>query len=230
MEGSRKTFGRLGLHMNAKFPRIAHLPWSPGATSDDRRLENVDRFIGRTVLVTEKLDGANVCFTSEQVYARSHSGPPKGPMFDRLKAVHAAMAPRIDGYLSVFCEWCMYVHSTEYEDLPSPPLFVIGIRDDDTRTWWSWKDTNEYANEIGLQVPPLMSEMTVHGDADLRKMVEVCAGRPSSYGKRCEGVVVRVPGPVADEHFGKFFAKHVNAGFVGGTALGAELQEQGLAG
>lgn len=42
-----------------KYPRTFHLPWSLGATSDDKVLKNVDHFEGTCVVITEKMDGEN---------------------------------------------------------------------------------------------------------------------------------------------------------------------------
>lgn len=176
--------------------------------------------------VTEKMDGANVCLTAEQVYARSHSGPAKGRMFDRLKGIHAETRHMIPSYLSVFCEWCMYVHTVEYTSLPSP-LLVIGVRDDDTGTWFGWRETDVFANRIGLRTVPSLDVRPIETEDALRRLVENCASFPSNFGKRSEGVVVRVSEPVADERFGKFFAKFVNEGFEPGEQLG-ELKGQGF--
>jgi hypothetical protein len=47
--------GVLGIFIDrVKYPRTYHSPWSPGATSDDRILPNMENFIGRRVIVTEK--------------------------------------------------------------------------------------------------------------------------------------------------------------------------------
>lgn len=54
-----------------KYPRTFHLPWSPGATSDDRTLKNTANFEGKQVIVTEKFDGENTTMTADRIYARS---------------------------------------------------------------------------------------------------------------------------------------------------------------
>jgi hypothetical protein len=115
--------------VSKKFPRISHLPWSPGGTRDDRRLLDVSGLLGATLVITEKLDGANICFCRDTVYARSHSGPVKHPAFDFLKAFHARIKTLLRPEESVFCEYCYAVHTIEYELLPSY-LFAIGIRND----------------------------------------------------------------------------------------------------
>lgn len=46
-----------------KYPRSFHLPWSRGYTHDDKVAKNVNHFIGKEVVVTEKLDGKALRFT-----------------------------------------------------------------------------------------------------------------------------------------------------------------------
>ncbi|MFE9924807.1 RNA ligase family protein, partial [Streptomyces sp. NPDC005774] len=45
--------------MRVHYPRTPHLPWSPGAASDDIRAGDLSGLRGREVVVTEKLDGEN---------------------------------------------------------------------------------------------------------------------------------------------------------------------------
>jgi hypothetical protein len=40
-----------------KYPRTFHLPYSFGRTSDDKVLKTDDQFIGKHVVITEKMDG-----------------------------------------------------------------------------------------------------------------------------------------------------------------------------
>ena len=96
---------------SAKFPRMPHLPWSPGCTSDDRRLKAVDHLLGKVLVNTEKMDGSNLCLTRETVYARSHSGPPRHPSFDLAKSIWSEVRGLLPSGTSVFAEWCYAKHS-----------------------------------------------------------------------------------------------------------------------
>jgi len=40
-----------------KYPRTVHLPFSPGATNDDKIICNMDSFVGKEIVITEKMDG-----------------------------------------------------------------------------------------------------------------------------------------------------------------------------
>lgn len=40
-----------------KYPRTFHLPFSLCISSDDKRLSDDEHFIGKTIVMTEKMDG-----------------------------------------------------------------------------------------------------------------------------------------------------------------------------
>ena len=54
-----------------KYPRTWHLPWSPGATKDDRVLPDTAHFNSQEVVVTVKMDGENTTLYPDYLHARS---------------------------------------------------------------------------------------------------------------------------------------------------------------
>ena len=54
-----------------KYPKTYHLTWSPGVTHDDKIISSLDNFIGKRVIVTEKLDGECTTITKGNIHARS---------------------------------------------------------------------------------------------------------------------------------------------------------------
>lgn len=64
-----------------KCPRAYHLPYSPRATKDDKKLKDnwLDYFKNQEIVITEKLDGENTAFTSQDVYASSNGAPTRTP-------------------------------------------------------------------------------------------------------------------------------------------------------
>ena len=64
-----------------KCPRTYHLPYSPRATKDDKKLKDnwLDYFKNQEIVITEKLDGENTAFTSQDVYASSHGASTRTP-------------------------------------------------------------------------------------------------------------------------------------------------------
>ena len=199
--------------MSAKYPRTAHLPWSPGGTNDDRRLKSVDHFLGQSLVVTEKLDGSNLCMTSEAIFARSHSGPPSHPSFDPAKAVWASGRHLLVENHSYFGEWCFAVHSIEYETLPSY-FHLFGIRDDTLGRWLSWDAVDFLAREPGFSTVPVLAKLLANTSKELQDPIEKLAQEPSVYGPTREGIVVRVAREFGDDQFSLQCAKWVRANHV----------------
>jgi hypothetical protein len=54
-----------------KYPRTYHLPWSLGSTNDDKFLESTKAFVGKTIVITEKMDGENTNMYPNRIHARS---------------------------------------------------------------------------------------------------------------------------------------------------------------
>ena len=52
-----------------KFPKILHLPWSPGVSDDDKILDTFSHFEGQEIVVTEKLDGENTSLYREYIHS-----------------------------------------------------------------------------------------------------------------------------------------------------------------
>ncbi len=194
--------------MSAKYPRSFHLPWSPGGTSDDKRLKDVSALVGVEIVITEKCDGSNLTYTRTAVFSRSHSGPPAHPSFALAKATHGRIARMVSEGLSVFCEYCYAVHSIAYDALPDYSL-VFGVRDDADGTWWDWDMVSAQAADLGLPTVPLVFRGTVATEADLRALTESLSREPSAFGGQREGVVVRRAGSFHDADFSKNLGKWV---------------------
>lgn len=194
--------------VSAKYPRSFHLPWSPGGTSDDKRLKDVSGLVGVEIVITEKCDGSNLTYTRTAVYSRSHSGPPGHPSFHIAKATHAQIAHLLSEGLSVFCEYCYAVHSIAYGALPSYSL-VFGVRDDVENVWWDWDMTTIQAESLGLPTVPLLFRGAVRSEDELRDLTVRLSNEPSALGGAREGVVVRRAGQFKDAEFPKSLGKWV---------------------
>ncbi len=199
--------------MSAKYPRSFHLPWSPGGTSDDKRMRDVGGLLGVEIVVTEKCDGSNLAYTRDGVFARSHAKAPVHPSFDRAKATHAMVGPRLSPGTSVFCEYCYAVHSLVYEGLPDTSM-VFGVRDDEQRRWWAWDMVALQAESMGLPTVPVLFRGRVSSERALRALTDELAHEPSALGGVREGVVVRVADEFDDDRFGRCLAKWVRADHV----------------
>lgn len=199
-----------------KFPRILHVPFSPGVSSDDKvaKRSELESIVGIPLIVTEKMDGSNVCLTRDDCFARSHASAPTHASFDMLKALHADIRFDIPKDVHVFGEWLYAVHSIKYDDLPSY-LMIFGARQGDI--WWSWEDVREVANELRVPtVPALFQNLKCRNIHELDCIVSIAKYTFRSDLPRWdrEGVVVRPLGEFADADFSKKVFKWVRSNHV----------------
>jgi hypothetical protein len=176
-------------------------------------MPDIRGLLGVELVMTEKLDGSNLCLTRGNVFARSHSGAPGHPSFNAAKRMHAQIKERIPEGISVFGEWCYAVHSIQYVKMPHW-FFVFGVRDDNTEVWKSWVDVQVLAGDLGLETAPLLRHGVCLTEADLRGWTSEQMWRSSEYGGEREGVVVRVLGAFRDENFEHSVGKLVRANHV----------------
>lgn len=101
-----------------KYPRTPHLPWSPGVQSDDKKLSDVSHFEGKTVYITEKLDGENTTMYRDHIHARSIDSSTN---FTRswVQQFHASIAHNIPEGWRIVGENVWAEHSIRYENLES---------------------------------------------------------------------------------------------------------------
>lgn len=200
-----------------KYPRTYHLPWSPGATRDDRIQTDLSNLIGKEIIISEKLDGSNVMLSSEGVFARSHSGPPTHPSFNALKPLYYSIKDNLSNY-DLFGEWCYAKHSIQYSELPSY-LLCFGIRyKEDTHPydnfWMNWHEFVKVCKSLDLHTTPVLYQGVISSEKELEKLVNSLAGQPSACGGLREGVVVRVAESFPDTVFSTHVCKWVRAGHV----------------
>ena len=210
--GSRTDGGARSRPMSEKYPRMPHLPWSPGVTSDDRIIESLDALLGAPLIFTEKMDGSNVCLEREQVFARSHTESPRHESFDALKALHAGLRFVIPSEWQLFGEWLWARHSIAYDRLPAY-LLLFGIRDQSQREWLSWAEQEEWAGAHGFRLVPVLWRGVCPTEEALRSTVLAHTNRPA-FSQEQEGLVVRVSGSIPSGDFARRVAKWVRPSHV----------------
>ena len=135
-----------------KYPRTPHLPWSPGATNDDRVLENTRHFLGKAVIVTEKMDGENTTLYKDYIHARSLDSPSHISQ-SLVRAIHAQIKHLIPPDLRICGENLYARHSIHYGNLPST-FMVFSIWEGDMCV--SWKETEEWCRLLNLVTVPVI--------------------------------------------------------------------------
>lgn len=189
-----------------KYPRTYHLPWSPGATSDDRIADDPDAmFSGQEVVITEKMDGENCTLYRDGLHARSLEYSPH-PSRDRVKALWASIAHEIPDGWRVCGENLTAEHSIHYTGLRS--FFQVFSVWDERNVCLAWPNTEEWAALLGLATVPVIASATLFGNVSIA--IEGLAGSDPDR----EGYVVRRAGDFHYREFRGCVAKWVRPGHV----------------
>ena len=201
--------------VSPKYPRTFHLPWSKGATNDDKRATSVEGLIGKPIIISDKIDGSNTSLEAEACFARTHSGSPTHPSFDGFKALHAAIKHEITTDTQLFGEWVFARHSIEYTELPAYFL-LFGVRylEEPDYLWGSWEEVEFWSKEIAVPTVPILFQGIISSEKELQELTESLMIQPSVCGGIREGVVVRIADAFNDDDFSSCVMKCVRANHV----------------
>lgn len=186
--------------MRFKYPRTFHLPWSPGATSDDKVMKSTSSFNGRRVIVTTKMDGENTSLYQDYLHARSMDGSGGGEERSMIKAFHAQIRDDIPEYMRVCVENLYARHSIHYDDLET---YFMGISVWEENKCYSWDNTLTWFMLLGITPVPVLYDGIYN--EDLIKTL---------HDDRHEGYVVRLAEPFYYDQFPTYVGKYVRAGHV----------------
>jgi hypothetical protein len=169
-----------------KYPRTYHLSWSEGLQNDDRKIDNLNNFIGKEVVVTEKIDGESTSLYSDHIHARSLDSK-HHPSRTWIKVLHGKIQNELNSGWRICGENAYALHSIHYKNLESY-FYVFGIYDDENQCL-SWDDTVEFCNLFNLITAPVL----YRGIWDENKIKACWTGKSTaSPGDEQEGYVVRV--------------------------------------
>lgn len=183
----------------SKYNRTYHLPWSPGATSDDKISTDVENLVGTEIVITEKLDGENTGMTDKGVYARSHAAFTTSPWSREVRLLHKMkVEDQLGEGVFLFGENMEGVHSIEYTNLDSY-FYIFGVRDNNI--WIPWQQVEEYSYLLDIPTVPVLFRGVVNSVKELKDLVEDLVSKPSKLGGPIEGVVVRNAGMFHNDDF-----------------------------
>jgi predicted kinase len=187
--------------MRVHYPRTPHLPWSPGASTDDVRVTNLDGLVGREVVVTEKLDGENTTLYADGLHAQSIDSA-HHPSRAWVKSLQGLVGASIPPGWRVCGESMFARHSLAYDDLESW-FYAFSVWDGDRCL--GWDETVRFTRKLGVPVPPVL----------WRGMFDEKALRaPRLDLTRQEGYVVRTVDGFDRNEFTGHVAKWVRRGHV----------------
>jgi len=191
-----------------KYPRSPHLPWSPGATSDDKfissadlqKLKNAPQFV-----VTEKMDGGNLTFYKDAFHGRSKDSGTHA-WDTAAKALWASVRFMIPEGWRVSGESMYARRSVAYDELPGVYL-IFGAWDENNNAL-DWDTVVSLAEEMNVPTVPLIYRGDSWDDAINAWSL---SGRNESFS---EGFVVRNSSSFHYDDFSKNLAKYVRADHV----------------
>jgi len=198
-------------NMKYKYPRTKHFVWSPGATSDDKILKDTSCFNGKTVVITEKMDGENSTLGRDYYHARSLDSRDHSSR-SWIKQFHASIKNDIpEGYR--ICGENLYArHSVEYNDLKS--YFYCFSIWDDKNYCLSWDDTVEFCELLNIVTVPIIAQSTLWDERTPGMIKEYILDVMNRDGKLHEGYVVRNADKFHYDDFGSNVAKFVRPNHV----------------
>ncbi|PZT76070.1 MULTISPECIES: RNA ligase family protein [unclassified Streptomyces] len=204
--------------MRIHYPRTPHLPWSPGASSDDVRMTDLPALAGTEVVVTEKLDGENTTLYADGLHARSLDSA-HHPSRTWVKALQARIGPRVPRGWRICGENMFARHSLAYDALESH-FYGFSVWDGDRCL--GWDETVGFLRSLGVPAPPVLWRGVF--DAKALRALKPDTGRQ-------EGYVVRPAAGFPAALFGRVVGKWVRPGHVVTDThwMHAEVVENGLA-
>lgn len=137
-----------------KFPRIPHLPWSPGATSDDKMLTDVSCFEGQEIVVMDKMDGENTTvYPDGYCHARSTDSA-HHPSRSWMKSFVPTFAHQIPEGHRICGENLFAYHSVYYHNLPS--YFLVFAIYDEKNNSLPWDEVESICQILDLHTVPVL--------------------------------------------------------------------------
>jgi ATP-dependent RNA circularization protein (DNA/RNA ligase family) len=150
-----------------RFPHTPHLAWlGAGHPRDDKVLSalEVQQLFSGEVVIEEKIDGANVGFSSDangHVRAQNRGSyleprachPQFKPLFRWLEPRADALRDALRPGLMLFGEWCWAVHTVRYTALPDWFL-AFDVLDRVRSEFWSTERRDALVRDLGLATTP----------------------------------------------------------------------------
>jgi ATP-dependent RNA circularization protein (DNA/RNA ligase family) len=197
-----------------KYPSTYHWPWSKTVHRDDSYHKNHENFLGRPVIITEKIDGGNTGLFNGEVYARSVTQPSHDGWMAMVRKNHAwkTNAPEFKD-MEIYGEDIYGIHSIEYapvNELDTYMIFAVRFQDE----FLSWDDVCSIATAMDIKTVPVLAETTYESASELTAVLEAFTDQPSRIGTDREGCVVRSPEAFLASEFGDNVCKYVRANHV----------------
>jgi len=194
-----------------KFSRTFHLPWSLGATDDDKTytLKEVEQmFDGKEVVISEKIDGENSTVYSDGFcHARSVDSA-HHPSRTFLKAKAKQIGCDLPKGWRLVGENVYAKHSIAYTELPD--YFILFGVVDEKNIARPWDEVEEWAALLDIPHVPVIWR----GIWDTKKIMGLYPFKSKVGGEVAEGYVVRMANSFPMDQYVQNTAKFVRKNHV----------------
>lgn len=188
------------------YPSTPHWPWSETVHRDDSYHKDPVFFVGKEVVITEKLDGGNTCLARGEVFARSTFLPSHDGWFAEVRARHAYKTVGISPNVFTYGEDLYGIHSIEYDPLEDT-YYVFNVRNLDY--WYAWDEVIEHAFELDLRVAPVAFRGYFNSVDAITEWMRENRQKPSALGPEKEGFVMRLADGFDTADFSTCVCKYV---------------------
>ena len=188
-----------------RYPRTPYWPWSPSNPPVHRFCPSAERFVGREIVVTEKLDGACTALHNGNALTRDGSGN-AAPWLQMARKHHAWKTSGLD--VVIYGEDLMAVHSITYEPIRESETLraFAALRDG---RFASWNELTALTDELSIPRAPLLFRGIMRNIRQLHDLIMEAHERPSELGGAREGVVVRTADSFPEDEFSLNVCKSV---------------------
>lgn len=200
-----------------KYPRTPHWPDSASIHADDRVHPHPERFVGREVVVTEKLDGSLTCLHRGEIYGRSMAGPSGAPWLAMVRKHHSWKCDARHDH-AIYGEDMYGVHSIEYGPVLETETFrVFGVRKGDSGDdrFLDWNTVAEVALGHDIPLVPVVFRGSFASVSAVTAFFRTEIVKPSRIGgPDCEGFVMRDADAIQFADFRNAVVKYVRPNHV----------------
>ena len=196
----------------SKYNRSNHLFFfSPNLQNDDRKADSIFPLLNREIIISEKLDGSNTCFTKDFCFGRSHAAPTNNPWDVKVRELHSILKHSISEGMWLFGEGMEAIHSITYSNLTSV-FYLFNIKYENK--WLSWQEVEDYAYLLDIPTVPVLYKGIFKTEKELKDTIIKLAEQPSELGGEREGIVIRVADEFDNDNFSTYLQKFVRANHV----------------
>lgn len=202
-----------------KYPSTKQWPWSDKIHRDDTVHRNPSFFLGKEVVVTEKLDGGNTSLYQGSVFARSVDSPAHQGWFAMVKKYHgwktSGAIPEWPQSLVMYGEDMYGIHSLEYDAMRRNETYrTFAVRETAFDIFMPWDKVVHYAEMLGLKTVPVVFRGVFTTTEEITTFFRLKRLEPSSIGGEREGFVMRIADGFHADNFGTAVTKYVRPGHV----------------